>query len=133
MPIPATQSFLWRGLGGVVLVTFKMEAGNKFTKRRLLHACSHAHFLSNDVKKWDVFVSTHQQTPKGPCRHSGLLSSGGNLVHLLFPLLEQDRCKSWACWGEVQPILGHKVSIPAGANGGEERRSREELKGERIQ
>lgn len=95
--------------------------------------CMHAatHFLSLIMWKTGMFISTHQQIPKGPWRHNGLLSSVGNSVRLLFPLNEQDRCKSWACGQEVEPILEHRY--PAGANRGEERRSRGVLEDERIQ
>lgn len=110
-----------------------MKVDNKFTKRRCLCACNHTHLLSNNVKNWDVFVSTRQQILEGPRRLSTPLSSSGNSVHVLFPQHGQDTCKSWACGGEAQPIPKCKVSVAAGANRGEEKRHRGELKAKMVQ
>jgi len=54
---------------------------------------------------------------RAPAGTVGFFSSGGNSVHLLFPLHKQDRYKSWARGGKVQPILEHQLSVPVGANG----------------
>lgn len=99
---------------------FRRELDNTITKRRCLCACSHMHFLFNNGKNWNVFVNTAKKIPRGPFKHSVLLSPGGNSVHLLFPLGKQNRCKSWARRGEVQPILEHKLPVPSDANRAEE-------------